>query len=75
MKIENTSSGELYYARYNFSANLKDLQTDSIIYSYSASERIAHKTIAEANQKTILRLEKKLNKEFDSDFINSMNAN
>lgn len=75
MKIENSSSGELYYARYNFSANLKDLQTDSIIYSYSASERVAHKSNADANQKVAIRLEKKLNKEFDSDFINSMNAN
>ena len=75
MKIENTSSGELYYARYNFSANLKDLQTDSIIYSYSASERVAHKSNADANQKVAIRLEKKLNKEFDLDFINSMNAN
>lgn len=75
MKIENSSSGELYYARYNFSANLKDLQTDSIIYSYSASERVAHKSNADANQKVAIRLEKKLNKEFDLDFINSMNAN
>lgn len=75
MKIENSSSGELYYARYNFSANLKDIQTDSIIYSYSASERVAHKSNADANQKVAIRLEKKLNKEFDSDFINSMNAN
>lgn len=75
MKIENSSSGELYYARYNFSANLKDLQTDSIIYSYSASERVAHKSNADANQKVAIRLEKKLNKEFDLDFINSMNTN
>ncbi len=75
MKIENTSSGELFYARYNFLANLKDLQNNSIIYSYSASERIAHKSFSEANQKTVVSLEKKLNKEFDSDFINAMNGN
>ena len=73
MNIENTSSGTLFYARYNFSGNLKDFQRDSIIYSYSASERIAHKSYDEANQKTIFSLEKKLNKEFDSDFIKSFN--
>ena len=40
-----------------------------IIYSYSASERIAHKSYDEANQKTIFSLEKKLIKLFDTDFI------
>jgi hypothetical protein len=73
LKIENTTSGELFYARYNFIVNLKDSQTGSIIYSYSASERVAHKSNADANQKVIIRLEKKLNKEFDSDFIKSFN--
>lgn len=73
MNIENTSSGTLFYARYNFSGNLKDFQRDSIIYSYSASERIAHKSYDEANQKTIFSLEKKLDKEFNSDFIKSFN--
>ena len=73
LKIENTTSGELFYARYNFIVNLKDAQNDSIIYSYSASERVAHKSNADANQKVIIRLEKKLDKEFDSDFIKSFN--
>lgn len=73
LNIENTTSGELFYARYNFSANLKDAQNDSIIYSYSASERVAHKSNADANQKVIIRLEKKLDKEFNSDFIKSFN--
>lgn len=73
LNIENTTSGELYYARYNFSANLKDAQNDTIIYSYSASERVAHKSNADANQQVIIRLEKKLDKEFNSDFIKSFN--
>ncbi len=72
LKIENTNSGDLYYARYSFNANLKSILTDSIIYSFSTSERIAHKSYADANQKAIISLEKKLTKSFNEDFINGV---
>ena len=40
-----------------------------MIYSFSTSERIAHKSYEEANQKAIISLEKKLTKAFDEHFI------
>ena len=69
INIENTNSDLLFYARYAFNANLKSIKSDSVIYSFSTSERIAHKSYEEANQKAIVSLEKKLIKLFDSDFI------
>ena len=69
INIENTNSDLLFYARYAFNANLKSIKSDSVIYSFSTSERIAHKSYEEANQKAIVSLEKKLIKLFDADFI------
>ena len=69
INIENTNSGSLFYARYAFNANLKSINSDSVIYSFSTSERIAHKSYEEANQKAIISLEKKLTKAFDEHFI------
>lgn len=69
INIENTNSDLLFYARYAFNANLKSIKSDSVIYSFSTSERIAHKSYEEANQKAIVSLEKKLIKLFDTDFI------
>ena len=69
INIENTNSDLLFYARYAFNANLKSINSDSVIYSFSTSERIAHKSYEEANQKAIISLEKKLTKAFDDHFI------
>ena len=69
INIENTNSDLLFYARYAFNANLKSINSDSVIYSFSTSERIAHKSYEEANQKAIISLEKKLTKAFDEHFI------
>ena len=69
INIENTNSDLLFYARYAFNENLKSINSDSVIYSFSTSERIAHKSYEEANQKAIISLEKKLTKAFDDHFI------
>lgn len=72
INIENTNSDLLFYARYAFNANLKSINSDSVIYSFSTSERIAHKSYEEANQKAIISLEKKLIKTFDKHFVDGV---
>lgn len=72
INIDNTNSGALFYARYAFNANLESTSLDSVIYSFSTSERIAHKSYEEANQKAIISLEKKLIKTFDKHFVDGV---
>lgn len=73
ISFEESQSDKLFYSKYYFTATLKSVQNENVVFSFSDTFRAAHKRAEDAKRKAILNLQKNINLEMQN--INSLQNN
>lgn len=73
ISFEESQSDKLFYSKYYFTATLKSVENENVVFSFTDTFRAAHKRAEDAKRKAILNLQKNINAKMQN--INSLLEN